>query len=700
MKRLGMFLLICTVLCACSACKKENRSAQELTTRQATNAEAEQTISGLSVRVPATQYRLVRTEPELMDFGERLLPYDAGVVLTGAIFAQGEEGKASEAAAFYAPDRSCVVQPLPVSLDGRLVQTALNGEQVFSLEASAQQDQPRWVLRGPNMQSSLDAALTGCSNITAMMIRDDTAYLAVDDAWVIACLLDGTLLWKQEAPAIDRFFTAEDGRMLAWARQEQTLYMLEDDIIRFLCPLPDLFCTGIEQLYVGDQTPYDCIVCANDAFFGWSIDEEAVTQLFVCDTVGLYANDILDFCSLGNDRYVGLEWSPSAAGDPGCTLFWLTPVEGELPERRTIRAAGFGSGIVSMAIRDFASMYPEYQIETMDYYELYGEQAGQQLIMDMLYGDCPDLLFVNGLPFEQFARRGLLEDLYMYIDADGTISRADLVENLLLALETDGKLYCLPQTYQLGTAAGLPELVGGQTAWSMEAFLDTAQAHPELSAVFAQEDGASMLTLLLAYAPEAFVDYEKAEASFDSPEFLRLLALAGKQRQPEAETDREALLTGQVLLEPLTIARTQDFDMQFADELQLLAFPGFPGAGRADFYLTLPMAIPVNAREKAGAWAFLKLLITEARYAARGRGGWLPLQTDFDEKTSAMTVPEAKKLLCELQTEATSAFYYDAALEQILVDELPYFLSGDQTAGQIAARIQRRAQLYLDETYR
>ena len=48
------------------------------------------------------------------------------------------------------------------------------------------------------------------------------------------------------------------------------------------------------------------------------------------------------------------------------------------------------------------------------------------------------------------------------------------------------------------------------------------------------------------------------------------------------------------------------------------------------------MAIPVSAQEKEGAWAFLKLLITEDRYAARGRGGWLPLQADFEEKTAAM----------------------------------------------------------------
>lgn len=697
MKQLFAFLLACVLLCACSACKKESPPAPE--PAQTTKTDPEQTISGLSVRIPATQYRLGRTEPELLDLGEHLLPYDKGAVLTGMIFAQDEEGSSTEAAAFYAPDRSCVVQTLAVSPDGRVVQAALDGERLFSLEAAGE-DGTQWALHGPDMEASLNAALTGCSNITAMAVREDTVYLAADGACVLACSLDGMLLWKQEAPAIDRFFSAQDGRLLAWARQEQVLYLLEDGTIRRLCALPDLFCTGIEQLYPGDQTPYDCIVCANDAFFGWSIAEEDVTQLFTCDAVGLYAGDILDFCSLGNDRYLGLEWAPSASGEPGCTLFWLSPVEGKLPEKRTIRVAGSRSSIFSMAVRDFSSLYPEYQVEFVDYEMQYGEQADQQLLMDLLYGQSPDLLFVNGLPYEVYARQGLLEDLYPWIDADETLSRTDFTQNLLRALETDGALYRLPQTYMLDTTVGLQENVGGVEGWTMAEFLDTVQAHPEISSVFAQEDGQGMLELLLLHAPAAFVDYEAAEAQFDSPDFLRLLALAEAQKRPDADSDQEALQGGKALLEELMITRAEEFEERYAADLRNCAFPGFPGAGRVSFYLTLPMAIPVNAREKTGAWAFLKLLITEDLYAARSRGGWLPLQADFEEKTAAMQDPDAEKLLRTLQESATSVFYYDAAISQILADELPYFLSGDQTADQISTRIQRRAQLYLEETYR
>ena len=97
MKRLFAFLLACVLLCACSACKKESPPAPE--PAQTAKTDPEQTISGLSVRIPATQYRLGRTEPELLDLGEHLLPYDKGAVLTGMIFAQDEEGSSTEAAA-------------------------------------------------------------------------------------------------------------------------------------------------------------------------------------------------------------------------------------------------------------------------------------------------------------------------------------------------------------------------------------------------------------------------------------------------------------------------------------------------------------------------------------------------------------------------------------------------------------------------
>ena len=698
MKRFCAFALAACMLFTCSACQK-TLPAQEAAV-QKPEGETGQIVSGVSVRVPAVQYRLARMELEGLTMGNTLLPYSGGAVLTGRIFSgSADDPVRTEAAAYYTPECACTVQELPVSPDDFVVQAALAREQLYYIETYQNPDGEQWLLHAGGQEIVLDEALSGVSNLTAMAVQDEAVLLAADGSCVISCAMDGTRLWKQPAAEIERFFRTQDGALLAWARNEQMLYSIADDKIQPLCQLPALFCTGTERLYPGENTPYDCLVFANDACFGWQIAENAVTQLFVCDTVGLYDMDVEAFCGMGDGQYLGLEFYPSEDETVQYRLFWLTPAEGDFSKKSLLRIAGSRSGIFSMAVRDFSSLYPEYQVEFIDYEAQYGEQADQQLLMDLLYGDCPDLLFVNGLPFAQYARQGLLEDLYPWIDADETLSRADFTQNLLRALETDDALYRLPQTYMLATAAGLPEIVGGHEAWSMADFLNTAQAHPEISSVFAQDDGISMLQLLLLYAPDAFVDYDAAKARFDSPDFLRLLELAKRQKQPEAESPREALLTGQTLLEQLMISRVQYFEEEYADGLNQLAFPGFPGAGRASFYLTLPMAIPVNAQEKEGAWAFLKLLITEPLYAARSRGGWLPVQSDFEKKTDAMTDPAAQGFLRELQAEAVSALEYDAAIYGILSDELPYYFADEQTAEQIAERIQRRVQLYLEEVY-
>ena len=96
-------------------------------------------------------------------------------------------------------------------------------------------------------------------------MQDEELLLAADGSYVLACAMDGTLLWKQPAAEIKRFFHVRDGALLAWAQSEQMLYSIADDEIQPFCPLPDLFRTGTEALYPGENTPYDCLVFANDA---------------------------------------------------------------------------------------------------------------------------------------------------------------------------------------------------------------------------------------------------------------------------------------------------------------------------------------------------------------------------------------------------------------------------------------------------
>lgn len=218
MKRFCAFALAACMLFTCSACQKP-LPAQETASAQAAEGETEQIVSGVSVRVPAVQYRLARTELEGLTMGNALLPYSGGAVLTGSIFSgSADDPVRTEAAAYYTPECACTVQELPVSPDGLVVQAALAGEQLYYIETYQNPDGEQWLLHAGGQEIVLDEALSGVSNLTAMAVQDEAVLLAADGSCVISCAMDGTRLWKQPAAEIERFFRTRDGTLLGWAQ--------------------------------------------------------------------------------------------------------------------------------------------------------------------------------------------------------------------------------------------------------------------------------------------------------------------------------------------------------------------------------------------------------------------------------------------------------------------------------------------------
>ena len=89
----------------------------------------------------------------------------------------------------------------------------------------------------------------------------------------------------------------------------------------------------------------------------------------------------------------------------------------------------------------------KYRIEIADYSEYNNDKdgwdAGQtKLRTEILSGNVPDIFCLNGLNYTQLAAKGILEDLYPYMDADKDMKRSDFFQNVLQAFEVNGKLCC------------------------------------------------------------------------------------------------------------------------------------------------------------------------------------------------------------------------------------------------------------------
>lgn len=698
----ALLLILCAMLLsACS--KKPNRPRQ---TRSDAAAAAETTDAlAIALTVVSGRYSTCFFTSDKLSVVSAAAADDGAVYLWGRNFQNEVE---SNWLIRYNADGTSEEYRLSLSKDGYITSLDVSAGEVYYLERIDTEDgSAAWFLHTLQAQETLDWADAG-NDLENLIVSGALAYLTDGKTLYTCSLPEGRVLQAANAETeITTLFCRTDGTVVAYCEDTGNLYELEagGEVLTKTGTLPLLFRSG--KLLPGTNSGYDCLVLGQAELFGWNIEQAAATQLLSFDTYGLVSNNLSAFASLGNGAFLGAAWKSGELQD---RLFRLEPSEeaAEPGSERILKLAGLSRPMVlSSAIADFKALCPEYTVEYTDYAELYGNQALQQLQLDLMQGNAPDLLFVNGLPFELYGKRGLLENLYAWMDADDSCASTDFTQNLLKALESaEHKLYQMPQSYSIVTTAGLRDLAGSRSEWTYAAVNEELANSKTLLSAFYGETGESLAVTLPLYMLPTFVDYENAEAHFDSAEAASFFTFLSKV-QPHAqipytaENELEALERGEILFAQLMLLSPEQFAGTDALFDGKLIYPGYPDAAGGSFYLNLPMAIPAAAQEKDGAWAFMKLLFSSDYYATRG--GWLPLQSGFEASIKDALADgaseESLQKLAQIQENICSAAYYEEAITDILADETSYLFAGTRTVEETAERIDQRVQLYLTEQW-
>lgn len=270
-------------------------------------------------------------------------------------------------------------------------------------------------------------------------------------------------------------------------------------------------------------------------------------------------------------------------------------------------------------IAEFNRTNEKYQIHVTQYMER--DEKGivdfaltAKRFADAMSSDTPpdiaDLLFA---PIEFLAHRGLLEDLYPYIDSDGELSRAEFVPSLLKAFEVDGRLCYLAPKVTVSTMLGLPGFTGegfNMTTDDLKALLDkypgTSVAH-EWTKINA-------LKILLGHSCPDFVNMKTGRCSFSDGEFVKLLEIANRH-PASAEGGKSlyhAVRDGDVLMENVEIIsflQLQYYKDIFGGDPAFKAYPARNGNGNLLSVHQL-YGISSKSRHKDAAWQFIRGLIT------------------------------------------------------------------------------------------
>ena len=401
----------------------------------------------------------------------------------------------------------------------------------------------------------------------------------------------------------------------------------------------------------------------------------------------------------------------------------------------------------------FNKSNPDYRIVVKDYSEYATDDdynAGlTKLNTEIISGNVPDIL-VNGteLPIGQYAAKGLLEDLWPYLDADPEYSRDKLMTQPLNAAQTDGKLYRLPIDFGVTTAVGLGKVVGEYTTWTLADVNDALSKLPEGATVFNKYyTQAEMLKYCIAMNAENFMNWQDGTCSFDSDEFRALLEFVKpfpaeydwQSDAEEYESDYTRLKNGKQLLYPTSISDFDSIYYMFATldhDVRFIGFPREDGSSGNAFNASCTLSISTACRDKSGAWAFIRSTLSDdyqknlwiypivkSVFEAKAQeamtqeyetdadgnqildddGNPIPISNGGmsygDEpmiELYAVTQEQYDAVLALIDS-TTSFVDYDQNVLDIISDEAAGYFAGSKTVEEASKLIQSRVSLYIQE---
>ena len=413
------------------------------------------------------------------------------------------------------------------------------------------------------------------------------------------------------------------------------------------------------------------------------------------------------------------------------------------------------------AIIEFNRKNDRYRIEVRDYseYNNYNSEneedwnAGMtRLTTEIGAGNLPDILDLSGLPLLQLAGKGYLEDLYPLLDADASLSREDLLPSVLAALEVDGKLYTICQTFGIQTVVGAAGVVGDTPGWTYDEFNAALRQMPEGCAAFdryvTRED---MLRTCLALDGDSFVNWATGACSFDSEAFVKLLEYVKSfpaeydwelYEYSEDDSTPARIMSGRQMLIQTSIYDFQDQKMYqaiFGGDATYIGYPTESGTGNMIQPSNSGYAITSKCKDKDAAWSFLRQFFTEDSGSGRNYYGYgLPVnKAAFEKKLEEAMTPEyrtdadgnfildedgnkievsqggwswggveiefgaitremADKLL-EAVNSTTKLYSFDESIYDIVAEQAAAFFDGQKTAEETAKLIQSKAMIRVNE---
>ncbi len=535
---------------------------------------------------------------------------------------------------------------------------------------------------------------------------------------------DGTLSPVEDTDGNEVLYTGRDGLVYA-ILERRTLRKLHADTLKaeeIPVELPEY---ELNQGYLmRGNAQYDVLCYTDESLYGMELSDGSMTEVLNWQESDVVADmDKRLLYLLPDGRALFTIYEPLSS-------YILTPrTQAEVDSMTLISMADMSSigssSWFNKMVSKFNRQSKNSRIVTKSYFDSEAPDFGvEALKKDLLSGIIPDIL-ASTPDYHSFSEKGMFEDLSVWMEKDPDFHEEDYLMNFFEALKYKGRLECMGFGFSVNTYMAKTEFVGGSQRLTLSDYakLTLPDGMELLSAAKRESAFHDLMYTQLA----EFVDYETASCSFDSEEFVTLLAFFADFPEQAAVRDDYAYRENRALLYPTQIYSLKNYHgtaqcwFDNAD-VTLTGTPiGEKGNGGV-FAANGLITVSSVSQHKEEIWGFIKFCLREdnqlmnefcipvnrnalARAMEQDQQSvgeldktWYTIGDEQIEITPA-TAEEAEELLCYMEEIALSTGLDDTTIQNIVEEETARCFAGDCTAEEAAKIIQGRVSLYLAEQY-
>ena len=578
-----------------------------------------------------------------------------------------------------------------------------------------------------------------------VMDKDDNIVIA-GDSCVMVLNLNGELV--SQIPVdnawVDSVAKAPDGSVYALYSDGTSykMYMAPIDIenskLGEMIPLPENCYTVITG---GDD--YDFYFTSGATFYGFNLGDETAQQVLNWISCDVNANNICAVYFMGDTlRVLSAEYD-NEGNASGVEVANITQVPADsVPQKQYFTlAVNYLNYYLQNELIAFNRSSSTVHIDVKKYSDV------SVLQTEIMAGNVPDLVSLDAVNETALAARGLLVDMYPYIDADPELSRDDFFTNILTMLETDGHLYNVTPSYNVYTVAGATSIVGSGTGWTYDELYAAEKNMPDgcdLFDVYTTRD--EILKNGLYMDADVYYNLLDGTVNFKNESFTQLLEFAARfpaeydwnDYNYQTDDSWTRISTGEQMLTSMYLADFMDvalYDSIFGGDANFIGLPCTSGSGNMAV-TSSGIALTTACSDPDAAWQFLRRFYTadyedsltynlplrrdsfakrieaamEVNYEKDAAGNYV-LDENGEKIPEAvynigigtenisvysLTQAQADKIYAVVEN-VTRHMETNTELFDIVNEEAQAYFAGQKSAEEVADIIQSRAGIYLRE---